>query len=87
MISVYDGRCFWVCDGKILGNLKDFEWALKEMSDETFKYHANGEKKDFVKWVDEALSDGEAAKAIAKAKNRKEMLKEVKKILKDYDLS
>lgn len=84
LINASDECCFWMTDGHILRNLKHLAQALKESTDEAFKYHVNAEKNDFAKWVDEVLRDQKLAKEIQKIKTRQAMLKRVEKRLKDY---
>lgn len=78
------GECFWTCDGRIAGNLKELRDNLAEMSDEAFAYHCNKEKNDFATWVAESLKDEKLAKTIRKTKNRKEMIKKIEARLKDF---
>lgn len=70
-------KVFWVRDGKVLKNLRDLEKALNEMSDETFRYHANDSKKDFSHWVDEVVGDSKLAHDLQKATNRQKAAKAV----------
>ena len=63
-------KIFWVNDGKTLKKLADLETALKEMSDDTFRFHANETKNDFIKWVDEVIGDPRLATDLAKAATR-----------------
>ncbi len=85
MINSLDPCCFWVRDGKILRNLKDLEWALREISEETFNHHVGENRNDFAKWTVEVLLDLDLSQAMQKAKNRKEMVKLVQAALKNYE--
>lgn len=84
LVEAPDEQCFWVQDGKILRNLDDLQKALKEMSDETFRYHVNQEKNDFAKWVEEVLQDTILAKQLRQVKTCKAMLKRVQKRIEKY---
>ncbi len=78
------GECFWACDGRISGNLRELRDNLAATSDETFAYHCNKEKNDFAVWIAESLKDESLAKAVRKIKDRKEMLKKIEARLKDF---
>ena len=40
------------------------------MSDETFYYHSNQEKRDFSNWVQDVIKDEKLARDLAKSENR-----------------
>jgi len=65
-----EDKIFWVNDGKTLKKLADLETALKEMSDDTFRFHANDAKNDFTKWVNEVIGDARLAADLTKAASR-----------------
>jgi hypothetical protein len=48
---------FWCYDGRVLKNLQELETALKEMGEETFRYHASEAKNDFSNWVKDVIGD------------------------------
>ncbi len=56
-----DDKPFWCQDGRVLQNLQDLAAALKEMSDETFRYHLNESKNDFSNWVRDVIGDEKLA--------------------------
>ena len=66
---------FWCCDGRILRNMRDLGEALNTMTDETFAYHSNTEKKDFSNWVRDVIKDERLAKDLQKAPNRAQAAK------------
>lgn len=70
-------NCFWVNNGPILKNLSELLSTLKSISDETFRHHANPQKNDFAKWIDEVIGDKKLAKDIAKSRNKKSLIKKV----------
>jgi len=78
------GECFWACDGRISGNLKELRDNIAEMSEEAFSYHCNREKNDFATWIAESLKDEDLAKAVRKAKDRKGVIKKIEARLKDF---
>lgn len=72
-------RCFWVCDGQILSDLKELSAALRKMEKSVFKYHVNNEKNDFSQWVEEVLGDKKLAREIRKSKTLKGMATKIEK--------
>ena len=82
--GVPHGECFWACDGRISGNLKELRDNIAEMSEEAFYYHCNREKNDFAVWIAESLKDEDLAKAVRKAKDRKGVIKKIEARLKDF---
>lgn len=55
--KVPEENVFWCHDGRILRDMKELGEALAAMSDETFAYHSNAEKKDFSNWVRDVIGD------------------------------
>jgi len=66
-----EGRKFWCIDGKIFGNLKELKNALSKISDETFNYHVNSEKNDFVEWINKVIGDIKLAKSLENVFDKK----------------
>jgi predicted Zn-dependent protease len=63
----YVFRCH---DGQILRNMKELAEALTGMTDETFVYHSNVDKRDFSCWVRDVIGDEKLAKDLENAPNR-----------------
>jgi hypothetical protein len=61
---------FWCCTGCILHNMRELGDELKIMSDESYAYHANGEKNDFSNWVRDIIKDDRLSRDLLKALNR-----------------
>jgi len=61
---------FFCKDGQVMKNLTELEAALKEMNDETFRYHANEKKNDFSNWVKDVIGDDDLAKELRKCSTR-----------------
>lgn len=81
-------NCFWVNGGPILRDLRELLWALKEMPNETYFYHANDERNDFGSWIADVLNEVEFAKQLAKSKTRQEAVKTLESYLKkEYNIS
>ena len=55
--EVPQDKQFWCRDGRTLKSLPELEAALKQMSEETFLYHANETKNDFSNWVRDVMGD------------------------------
>ncbi len=60
----YVFRCH---DGRILKDMKELGEALAAISDETFAYHSNPERKDFSNWVRDIIGDEKLAKDLENA--------------------
>ena len=64
-------------DGRLLRDMKELAEALTTMTDETFTYHSNVEKKDFSNWVREIIGDEKLARDLEKATDRTQAAKQV----------
>jgi hypothetical protein len=60
-------KVFWRHDGGAVKNLDELGAALREMSEETFRYHVAGDKSDFSNWVRDVIGDGTLANQLRKA--------------------
>lgn len=63
-------KCFWTSDGQVFKNMEEFANGLNNMSNETFKYHANNDKNDFSVWVKEVLGDAKLANELLSSRNK-----------------
>jgi len=68
--KVPEERVFWCHDGRMLRDVKELGEALATMTDETFAYHSNSEKKDFSNWVRDVVGDEKLAKDLENARDR-----------------
>jgi hypothetical protein len=68
---------FWNNDGSIFRDMKDLNEGLARMSDQTYSYHANAEKKDFANWVRNIIGDENLAKDLETAANREQAAERV----------
>jgi glycosyltransferase involved in cell wall biosynthesis len=68
--NVPDQYEFFCQDGVILRNMKDLAEAMTRMTDATFTYHSNAEKKDFSNWVKDIIGDFELARELEKVWDR-----------------
>jgi len=58
---------FWCSDGRALKNLPELEVALREMSEETFRCHADESKSDFSNWARDVIGDQKLARDLRKS--------------------
>lgn len=63
----YVFRCH---DGKVIRNMRELAEALTGMTDETFGYHSNIDKRDFSCWVRDIIRDEKLARDLEDAPNR-----------------
>ncbi len=77
--DVPEDKCFWCVDGRVFRNIRDLAVALKEMSDETFRYHVNEVKNDFSNWIKDVIGDSTLAKTLLGVRDRKKAEKIVSK--------
>ena len=68
--QVPDDKVFLCCDGQVFRSLKDLATALKEMPEEIYQRHVDGEKNDFSNWVHDVVGDVTLAYQMRKAKSR-----------------
>ena len=61
LADVPEDHSFWCCDGRIFKNMRDLMVGLASMSGDTFAYHLNDEKNDFIKWVNDVVEDEKLA--------------------------
>jgi len=66
LADVPQDKVFWCQDGRVLKNLEELAVALREMSEETFRYHTIGDKNDFSNWVRDVIGDMTLAKQLEK---------------------
>ena len=69
--NVPEENRFWCCDGRVLSNLHDLQKAMKEMREETFRYHVNKEKNDFYNWINYVVNDENLAEKIKRIRTQK----------------
>jgi hypothetical protein len=70
LANVPSDKVFWCHDGRTLRNIAELGKALSSMTDETYVYHANREKNDFVSWVRDVIGDIKLADALQTAADR-----------------
>jgi hypothetical protein len=70
LADVPQEKQFWCSDGRAFKNLAELAAGLKQISEETFRYHFNKTKNDFSKWVGDVIGDEQLAKDLLKSKSR-----------------
>jgi hypothetical protein len=68
---------FWCADGRIFKNLSELAAGLEQISEETFRSHANETKNDFSNWVRDVISDETLASDLRKSRSRAQAAKVV----------
>jgi len=76
LAKVPDEYVFRCQDGRVLRDMKEMAEALATMTDETFAYHSNAEKRDFSRWVRDIIGDEKLAKDLRKATDRAQATKQ-----------
>jgi hypothetical protein len=72
LARVPEQSLFWCNDGNILRDLRELGGALAVMSDQTFTYHSNDEKKDFSNWIRDVIGDKNLAQTLESATSREQ---------------
>ncbi len=70
LAPVPEQNVFWCNDGHIFHDIRELKDALTRMSDQTFLYHSNDQKKDFSKWIREIVGDEKLAQSLETAPDR-----------------
>jgi len=77
LAKVPEEYVFRCCDGRVVRDMKQLGEALTSMTDETFAYHSNEEKKDFGNWVKDVIGDEKLARDLGKSPNQTQAAKRV----------
>ena len=72
LAKVPEQYVFYCCDGAVYRDMAELAAGLAAMTDETFVYHSNIEKRDFSNWVRDIIEDIELAEDLAEAASRLE---------------
>lgn len=73
---------FYVKNGAVLKDLEDLLNELKTIDEESFLYHVNTEKNDFLSWIMDSIKDEELAEKLIKVKKKDKMIEIIDKRLK-----
>jgi hypothetical protein len=63
-------KVFLCHDGRVMKNLDELSVALREMSEETFRYHVTADRNDFSKWVEDVIGDHELSAVLKNSSTR-----------------
>ena len=70
LARVPEQNVFWCNDGHVLRSIDELKDALAMMTDQTFYYHSNNEKKDFSNWIRDVVGDVKLAQILESAPDR-----------------
>ena len=70
-------QCFWANDGHVLKNLSELAGAFPQMSKDAYSYHANKEKNDFSKWINDIIGDKKLANDLLSSKTKDSAVKKL----------
>lgn len=70
LADVPQDKQFWCADGRTLKNLSELQAALGDMSQDTFRSHANEAKNDFSNWVRDVIGDEPLANDLQKSQTQ-----------------
>jgi hypothetical protein len=68
-----DSKCFVLCNGKPVKNVKELADVLDDLEDHVFNHHVRPDHNDFATWVKDIFNDVELAQKLADAKDKKHM--------------
>ncbi|MCL5010851.1 MAG: hypothetical protein M1127_01410 [Patescibacteria group bacterium] len=71
-------KYFWCCDGQIFKSIKELSGGLAKMPESTFKYHANEQKNDFSRWIEDVFNKKTLASLVKKSKTARAAAKTIK---------
>jgi len=75
LARVPEQNVFWCTDGQLFWDVNELKEALPRMSDQTFCYHCNDERKDFSKWIRDVVGDEKLAQTLETAQDRERAAK------------
>lgn len=68
-------------DGVLFRSIVDLHEGLRTMSADTFNYHVNAERNDFLGWIDETLELKDLARSLSKTRTQKTFSKKIEEHL------
>jgi hypothetical protein len=84
LVNANPDERFWVHNGPVLSNLRDLEREISKMDDNTFFFHVNKNKNDFVAWIENSLGDFELARKLKRYKSKLPILNIISYHLSKY---
>jgi hypothetical protein len=73
LCDVDDNKYFYAVNGKVLKNLSDLYFLVKECDDSVFAHHVNSQKNDFSQWILGAFHDDELSDEISNIMDRRQL--------------
>ena len=70
-------QCFWVNNGPVIKNLNELADFLPQMSNDAYSHHANKEKNDFSKWINDIIGDKKLADELLSSKSKSSAAKKL----------
>ncbi len=64
---------FFLCDGRVVKNVRELVYLLDDISDETFYHHVTADRNDFAAWISDVVKDYELGEKVGKEKDRLHM--------------
>ncbi len=65
---------FYLHDGKVIKSIEEFPLILKDISDDTFRYHVNPEINDFANWIKFLSDDADFVAKVEKCLTMDDMI-------------
>ncbi len=78
VVETGEEKRFWVCDGRVLKNLRELADVLEKMPKDVFNHHVTKERNDFAIWVNDVFGDKKLAGGLKKAKTAKGAAKKIR---------
>lgn len=63
---------FWICDGRVIKDVKDLTQAMRNMREDVFNFHVTEYKNEFSDWIRSIVKDEKLADEISRAKTSEE---------------
>lgn len=81
LMKISQDKYFYLNDGRILKNLKEFSFALKDMPNKIYNYHVRKNNNDFASWVKDVFNNKKLAEELKKSKTMAIAFQKIKKYL------
>jgi predicted RNA-binding Zn-ribbon protein involved in translation (DUF1610 family) len=75
LAEVPQDKMFWCHNRRVMKNLEELSVTLREMSEETFRYHVAEERNDFSKWVQDVIGDYELSTGLQNSSTKDQAAK------------
>jgi hypothetical protein len=70
-------KSFFAKDGTVFKSLAELAMGLNRMHEDTYRFHANDKKNDFVSWVRDVFGENRLASRALQAEDKHELAKVV----------